>query len=93
MIKVDADEWLCAGHGHGAASHFDAARLPWRDNVVDHDGCSSRLADISVLLGRSEVVPAHVDGVAIRVDVQPTGTTCGVPSELTVAIRPSRRSP
>jgi len=63
--------------GFGSSADLDATRRPWRHHVVDHDGGAAG--------------PLHVSCSALY--VQPTGTTCGMPSAPTVAMRASRRSP
>ena len=58
---MDADERDRLGDRLGPASDLDASRLPRGQDVVDYDGRSSGIHNVSILLGSREVAVPDVD--------------------------------
>jgi hypothetical protein len=93
-LGVDPDQRTVAVDRLRTAAYLDTPRPPGvgaEEIVYDYGGPAAALR-VAELLGLGESIPPTSIASCSVLKVQPTGTTWGVPSLPTVAMRPRRRS-
>jgi len=88
---VDADQGLRPVDRFGATPYLDSTRPPRREDIIDHDSCTSGSRDVFELLGGSEIVPSYFDDLALAVNT-PTNR-CDMGLSIAAHGRDTRQSP
>src|SRR5690606_19211043 len=65
-LGVEADAGRFSVERLGPSPDLDPARLPWREHIIDDKRGAAGPCDVPVLLGRREVVAAHLDDLVTR---------------------------